>query len=249
MRKIVLFIVALVALQKTNAQILRKPSFSAGFQVVQPMKGFLRDENTPLGVGITASFPLFFLPIEFGLGYAWNSLGTREELLKSIKDANNVELNTETGLKVLSKLSRTSSFLRLRPLNGKLQPIIDGVCGVEVFKSDISLTDIPTEAELTAAATAEGVQTTATKISATAETIRSTKFYYGYALGLRYQIIPHILLEARVENLFGATAKDVFNAGVKLAQDGNIAVNKDPQALLEKKTDKFIVQFGIAIGL
>lgn len=249
MRKIVLFIAAFVALQKMNAQILRKPSFSAGFQVVQPMKGFLRDENTPLGIGITASLPLFFLPIEFGLGYAWNSLGTREELLKSIKDANNVELNTEAGLKVLSKLSRTSSFLRLRPLNGKLQPIIDGVCGVEVFKSDVSITDIPTEAELNAAASAANIQATASKISAATETIRSTKFYYGYALGLRYQIIPHILLEARVENLFGATAKDVFNAGVKIAEDGNIAVNKDPQALLEKKTDKFIVQFGIAIGL
>jgi len=249
MRKIVLFILAFVALHKTDAQILRKPSFSAGFQVVQPMKGFLRDENTPLGVGITASFPLFFLPIEFGLGYAWNSLGTREELLKSIKDANNVELNTETGLKVLSKLSRTSSFLRLRPLNGKLQPIIDGVCGVEVFRSDVSLTDIPTQEELASAASAANVQATANKLSATAETIRSTKFYYGYALGLRYQIIPHILVEARVENLFGATAKDVFNAGVKLAEDGNIAVDKDPKALLEKKTDKFIIQLGIAIGL
>lgn len=249
MRKIVLFIVALVALQKTNAQILRKPSFSLGFQVVQPMKGFLQDEKTPLGVGVTASFPLFFLPIEFGLGYAWNSLGTREELLNSIKDANNVTLNTETGLKVLSKLSRTSSFLRFRPLNGKLQPIIDGVCGVEVFRSDVSLTNLPSQSDLDAAATAQGVTNAISTVSSSAETLRSTKFYYGYALGLRYQIIPHILLEARVENLYGATAKDVFNAGVKLANDGSIALNKDPQALLERKTDKFIVQFGIAIGL
>jgi len=249
MRKIVLFIAAIVVLQKTNAQLLRKPSFSAGFQVVQPMKGFLRDENTPLGVGVTASFPLFFLPIELGFGYAWNSLGTRNELLSSIKDANNVDLNVETGLKVLSKLSRTSSFLRLRPLNGKFQPVIDGVFGAEVFRSDVSLTNIPTKDDLASAASAANVQSTASTITSTAETIRSTKFYYGYALGLRYQIIPHILLEARVENLYGATAKDVFNAGVKIAQDGNIAVNKDPQALLEKKTDKFIVQFGIAIGL
>ena len=243
MKKLYLALV-LVALNSTLfAQLGRKMSFSVGFQVLQPTKESLKDENTPIGLGIQAMRPILRSPIEFGVGYSWNSLGTRNQIINAIDStAGQVKnLKLEDGLKVVSKMSRTTTHLRFRVLNGKLQPIVEAICGMEVFRTDISLNEESIKQEITNSV-----------ISGAQERLRVPKFFYGYGLGLRYQIIPHLLLEARVENLFNATTKDVSTVVADVAEDGKVTIpGKDDlmNTLKDKKTDKFIFQIGIAIGL
>jgi hypothetical protein len=240
-----LCLVLLIAVNSTLfAQLGRKMSFSAGFQVLQPTKESLKDENTPIGFGIQAMRPILRSPIEFGVGYSWNSLGTRGQVINAISkpDTGAVQnLTLEDGLKVISKMSRTTTHLRFRILDGKLQPIVEAICGMEVFRTDISLNEESIKQEI-----ANSI------VSSTQERLRIPKFFYGYGLGLRYQIIPHVLLEARVENLYNATTKDVSKVVADVAADGKVTIpSKDDllNTLEDKKTDKFIFQIGIAIGL
>lgn len=226
-----------------SAQLGRKMSFSAGFQVLQPTKESLKDENTPIGLGIQVMRPILRSPIEFGAGYSWNSLGTRNQIINAIDStAGNIKnLTLEDGLKVVSKMSRTTTHLRFRILDGKLQPIVEAICGMEVFRTDISLNEESIKQEITNSV-----------VSGAQERLRIPKFFYGYGLGLRYQIIPHVLLEARVENLYNATTKDVSTVVADVAADGKVTIpSKDEllNTLADKKTDKFIFQIGIAIGL
>jgi len=242
-KQCLLFLLTAILSINVSAQLGRKMSFSAGFQVLQPTKESLKDENTPIGLGIQAMRPILRSPIELGIGYAWNSLGTRNQIINAIDStAGQVEnLKLEDGLKVISKMSRTTTHLRFRILDGKLQPIVEAICGMEVFRTDISLNEESIKKEL-----ANSI------VNSTQERLRIPKFFYGYGLGLRYQIIPHVLLEARVENLYNATTKDVSKVVADVAADGKVTIpSKDEllNTLDDKKTDKFIFQIGLAIGL
>ncbi|MFM9003899.1 MAG: hypothetical protein ACKOSR_00060, partial [Flavobacteriales bacterium] len=136
MKKLCLLL--LIAVNSTlYAQLGIKMSFSAGFQVLQPTKESLKDENTPIGLGIQAMRPILRSPIELGLGYSWNSLGTRNQIINAINSttATPQNIKLEDGLKVISKMSRTTTHLRFRILDGKLQPIVEAICGMEVFRT------------------------------------------------------------------------------------------------------------------
>ena len=178
----------------------------------------------------SVSIPVLRSPIEWGIGYAWNSMGADDKDIVALVNQDSVLGNTYSNgnLALRSNSNRFMLHARVRPFNGKIQPYGDVFSGLETFKTTTSITidNSGYSSELT-----------------TDRNHLDMTFFYGWALGLRVRLAPSIYAEARYENITGGEVKYVDNETVEIAGDNSIAFS-----LKESSTNRAVYQLGVAFG-
>ena len=218
--------------QQTDSRAQRRSTnLNVGFQLVQPLGAFAGEyKGLPAGVAASVSIPVLRSPIEWGIGYAWNSMGADDKDIVALVNQDSVLGNTYSNgnLALRSNSNRFMLHARVRPLNGKIQPYGDVFSGLETFKTTTSITidNSGYSSELT-----------------TDRNHLDMTFFYGWALGLRVRLAPSIYAEARYENITGGEVKYVDNEPVEIAGDNSIAFS-----LKESSTNRAVYQLGVAIG-
>ena len=225
-----LCLIFLASAMEAQAQ-LRSPNLNLGIQVVQPLGEFAGNyKGFPAGVAGTFSMPMLGTPVEWGIGYAWNNMGSRDKDIVALVNqdslAGNVYANGNLALR--STGNRFKAHARVRPLNGKLQPYGDVFAGLETFKTTTTIT-IDNSGY-------------SSELSTNRDHLDMT-FFYGWALGLRIRIAPAIFAEALYENITGGLVKYVDNETVEVASDNSISFS-----LKESRTNRSVYQVGIAFG-
>ena len=209
----------------------RSPNLNIGFQVVQPLGSFASEyEGLPAGVAGSFSMPILRSPVEWGIGYAWNSMGSIDRDIIALVNSDTLNGNAyaEGNLAIRSNSNRYIAHARVRPLNGKVQPYADVFSGLETFKTTTTIT-------IDNSGYSSELSTNRNHLDMT--------FFYGWALGLRIRLAPSIYAEARYENINGGTVQYVDDNSVEINGDNSIVFD-----LKESQTNKALYQVGIAFG-
>ena len=227
---IFVFVVSLTTSMSLIAQ-RRSPNLNVGIQVVQPLGEFSDNyKGFPAGVAGTFSMPILRTPVEWGIGYAWNNMGSSDKDIVALVNTDSVAGNyyAEGSLALRSTSNRYKAHARIRPLNGRFQPYGDAFAGLETFKTTTTIT-----------VDNSGYSS---ELSTNRDHLDMT-FFYGWALGLRIRLAPSIYAEARYENITGGKVKYVDNETVEIADDNSIDFG-----LKESHTNRSVYQVGVAFG-
>lgn len=209
----------------------RKPNMNFGIQLAQPLGEFSNEYNgLPAGVAGTFSLPFMGLPVEWGIGYAWNNMASSDKDIVALINEDSINGNTyaKGRLALRSNSNRYMAHARVRPLNGRIQPYGDVFSGLETFKTTTTIT-IDNSGY-------------SSELSTNRDHLDMT-FFYGWALGLRIKVAPTIYAEARYENITGGMVKYVDNESVEIANDNTISFG-----LKESQTNRAVYQLGVAFG-
>lgn len=233
MRNYLLFIAIFAVLLSNPVGLFaqRGPSLNAGLQLVQPLGEFASNyDGLPAGIGGSFSMPVRKSPIEWGIGYAWNSMGSSNRDIIALINVDSIAGNTYSDgkLGIRSTSNRYNLHARFRPLKGKFQPYGDVFSGLETFKTTTTIT-------IDNSGFSSELSTNRDHLDMT--------FFYGWALGLRVRLAPTIYAEARYENITGGEVQYVDDNSIELNDDNSIAFD-----LKESRTNKGVYQLGVAFG-
>ena len=110
--------------RRTNSPNRRSPSLSIGFQVADPVGQFgsLYD-GTPTGLGGQFLLNSGRSPIEFGIGAAWQGMGSRKKNISIYQgeDIDGDEVWSKGEMHVSSNIYHYNGLIRLRPFAGNFQ--------------------------------------------------------------------------------------------------------------------------------
>jgi hypothetical protein len=207
----------------------RTPNVNIGFQLAQPLGDFVSKYNGyPAGFGGTLSIPIMHLPIEWGIGYAWNSMGSTDKDILALINQDSINGNKYSNgkLAIRSNSSRYAVHARFRPLKGRYQPYADVFSGLETFKTTTTIT-----------VDNSGYST---ELSTNRDHLDMT-FFYGWALGMRVRLAPSVYAEARYESIIGGQVQFVDDNTIELNDDNSISFD-----LKESHTNKAVYQLGVA---
>ncbi|MFN5621572.1 MAG: hypothetical protein ACK478_09745 [Flavobacteriales bacterium] len=227
---LLLIAVGFVVVNDGQAQ-RRSPNLNLGIQVAQPLGEFATQyEGFPAGIGGSFSMPVLRSPIEWGIGYAWNSMGSSDRDIVALinQDSINGNVYSEGKMAIRSTNSRYLAHARIRPLAGKIQPYGDVFSGLETYKTTTSIT-------LDNSGYSSELSTNRDHLDMT--------YCFGWALGLRWRVAPGVYVEGRYENITGGKVKYVNDESISINNDNSIAFD-----LKESKTNKAVYQVGVAIG-
>jgi hypothetical protein len=221
--------IMLTALVPGNAQD-RKINMNFGLQIAQPLGEFSTQyDGIPVGVAGNFSLPILRLPVEWGIGFAWNSMGSDErDIIARINQDVDGDQLAKGRLTVRNTSTRYLLHARFRPLNGKFQPYGDVFSGLEVFKtkSNITIDDNSVTTELTE----------------NRDHLDMT-FLVGWAIGLRVRVAPTIFVEGRFESINGGRVEYVDQESVEVRSDNTIDFD-----LKGSLTNRAVYQLGVAFG-
>jgi hypothetical protein len=209
----------------------RSPNLNFGIQVVQPLGEFSNNySGLPAGIGGSFSMPILRTPAEWGIGYAWNNMGSSDQDIVALinQDSINGNVYSNGNLAIRSNSSRFLLHTRVRPLNGKIQPYADVFGGLESFKTTTTIT-IDNSGY-------------SSELSTNRDHLDMT-LLYGWAFGLRVRLAPTIFVEARYENIAGGLVKYVNEESIEINSDNSIAFD-----LKESTTNRSVYQLGVAFG-
>jgi hypothetical protein len=208
----------------------RSSNLNLGLQIVQPLGDFAKQyEGVPAGVAGSFSMPVRKSPIEWGIGFAWNSMGSDDrDIIARISENNTGNQLAKGRLTVRNTSTRYIVHARFRPFNGKIQPYADAFTGLEVFKtkSNITIDD----------------NSYTTELSENRDHLDMT-FFVGWAAGVRVRVAPNIFVEGRFESINGGRVKYVDSESVEVNNDNSIDFE-----LRESLTNRAVYQVGVAFG-
>jgi opacity protein-like surface antigen len=212
-----------------DAQGYRGPSLAFGAQVVQPIGEFSKQfDGYPAGFSANFSAPIGRSPFELGFGYAWNNMGSQNKEISALvyTDSMGFDIYEPGTMRIRSTINRYQVIARFRPFNGKIQPYVDAMSGVEAYKTktDITLDN-------------NGYSEASTSVRQHLDMTYS----FGWAAGLRIAIADNIFLEGRFENLTGGNATYVDKESIELLDNNEITFDTK-----ESATNKYTYQMGIA---
>jgi len=236
MKRILQFTIALLiavfAIKDAEAQRNRRSgSISFGGQILQPLGDFSTQyDGYPAGLGGNLSIPLWRSPLEFGVGYAWNSMGSQNEevsvYVTTDKDGDDIYENGT--MRIRSSINRYQTFARFRPFAGKIQPYADAIMGIDVFKTTNDIT-IDNDGYSEATNSERNHQ--------------DVTYAIGWAAGLRVRLAPNIFVEGRFENLSSGKVTYVDQSSIVVTDDDNISFETK-----ESRANRYVYQVGLAIS-
>lgn len=233
MKKSIVFLlelaIALMLVAPSNAQN-RSVNMNLGLQIVQPSGDFANHyEGVPAGLAGNLSIPVLRSPVEWGIGFAWNSMGSENrDIIARVNNDGSAEQWAKGRLTVRNTSTRYIAHARFRPLNGKIQPYGDVFTGLEVFKTKSNITI--------------DQNSVTTELSENRDHLDMT-FFAGWAVGLRVRVAPTIFIEGRFESIHGGKAKYVDSESVEVDNENVIEFD-----LRESLTNRFVYQVGVAFG-
>jgi hypothetical protein len=175
--------------------------------------------------GFSASFttPARWLPFDYGFDFSYARMGTREG--KVFADQVGAVDPVEGDLTVKCKLYSYLAQVRLRPINGRVSPYIEGLFGARQFT---------TRSELVMEGSSEPV-TEDRKANAWTGA-------YGWAAGTLVGFGPQFYVEGRVERLWGGRVSYVDPTSITISDSGEVSYGT-----LSSATDVVNVQVGIGL--
>lgn len=202
----------------------RSFTLSGGFQLVVPQGEFSENyEGNPFGIYAALSLPIRNLPIEVGGGFVWNSLSSQSQ---SVSIQNTLVPTRDQGdLFVRGNAYTYQVHGRVRPLDGRLRPYGELFAGVRNFS-------VTSELQLDNVNQASGDLVE-----------RDFNFIAGWAVGLKYQLVPGIFLEARYDNQSGGEVTYIDTESVVIGNDGSFSYNTK-----NSKTNQWAMSLGVAFS-
>ena len=233
MKKSIVFLFQLVIVLTAVAPCIaqnRSVNMNLGLQIIQPSGDFAKHyEGVPVGVAGNVSIPVLRSPIEWGVGFAWNSMGSEDrDIIARVNEDGAGEQWAKGRLTIRNTSTRYIGHARFRPLNGKVQPYADVFTGLEVFKTKSNITI--------------DQNSVTTELSENRDHLDMT-FFVGWAVGLRVRVAPTIFVEGRFESINGGKAKYVDSESVEVNDENVIEFD-----LKESLTNRFAYQVGVAFG-
>ncbi len=230
-----IFVLSLVLLtipaSAQRARNNRGPSIAFGVQVAQPTGQFKQQyDGYPIGIAANFSAPLSRSPLEIGIGYAWNNMGSQTEEVSVLvgQDIDGDDIYENGDLQIRSNTNRFQMMARLRPFNGMIQPYVDGVAGLETYRTK---TTIEIVSDYVGYSEGQNADTQ----------LFDMTYSFGWAAGLRIRLAPNIFLDGRFESLIGGPAKYVDQNSIEVIN----ATDLDFE-IKSSRTDKFTYQLGLA---
>lgn len=188
-------------------------------------KGDFKDnyEGTPFGMYAALSIPIANLPIEVGGGFVWNSLARQSQAVDII---NSIVPGRDRGDLFVKGNSYTYQLSgRVRPFDGRIRPYGELYAGVRTF-------NVTSELQLDNVNQGSG------------DVVESDfTFLAGWAVGLKYRLIPGIFLEVRYENQAGSEATYIDPTSVIIENDGSFSFDTK-----DSNTSQWALSLGVAIS-
>ena len=181
----------------------------------------------PVGFNASFSNPFLGLPLEYGIGFAWNSIASESE---DVFIPDNLGDYLPSHLKLNGNAYTYYAHIRLRPFNGAFRPYGELMAGFRnysvksklyVLEDDGARSDDPL-----------------TEVSD-----RSYSWVSGWAVGLQVRIVSGLFLEARFEKLNGDQSRYIDPRSVQITPDGAYSY-----LLSESDTDQFNYSLGLALS-
>jgi len=230
MRYFVLSILLSLGLLDAISQpiVVRRPTISVGFQVTDPRGDFENQIGTlPHGVNASFSKPLLGLPIEYGAGFAWNSIAS---------ESRDIVIPDQFGNEMPSHLKLNGNAYtyyvhgRLRPFNGNIRPYGEVIAGFKNYsvKSKLYAVD-------------EFGSTSGDPLTDVSD--RSYSWITGWAAGIQIRLVRGLFLEGRFEKLNGEETRYIDPSTIQISGDGSYTYE-----LTESDTDQFTYSIGLAFS-
>ncbi len=214
---------------EAHGQRRRSPSLTLGGQIIQPLGEFARQyDGYPAGLAGTLAIPVLRTPLELGVGYAWNNMGSQNEdvsvFVTTDKDGDDIYANGE--MRIRSAINRYQTFARFRPFVGKIQPYGDLIAGMDVFKTthDITINN-------------EGYSEATNSV----KNHQDVTYEVGWAAGLRIRMAPNVFVEGRFENLSSGKVSYVDQKTIQVDEGNEITFQTK-----ESRANRYAYQLGIA---
>lgn len=229
---VVLFCILLpwsILAQQGNQVVLepvnrRSFTLSGGFQLAVPQGEFSESyEGNPFGIFAALSIPIRNLPLEVGGGFVWNSLSSQSQ---SVNIQNVLVPTRDRGdLFVRGNAYTYQLHGRVRPFDGRFRPYGELFAGMRSFS-------VTSELQL------DNVNQASGDIAE-----RDFTFIAGWAVGLKYQLVPGIFLEARYDNQAGGDVTYIDPESVVIGNDGSFTYDTQ-----NSQTKQWAMSLGVAFS-
>lgn len=202
----------------------RQSTLSGGLELAVPVGDFNNVWGRNFwGFSANFTYPARLLPFDYGFDFGYGRMGTNEATITVQQPAPNAAV--EGDLTVRSKVYSFLGMVRLRPINGRVSPYIEGLFGARQFttRSDLTIAD--------------GSAPDSWDRNANAWTGA-----YGWAAGTLVGFGPQFYVEGRVERLWGGRVEYADPESIEITPAGDVTYDK-----LESATDVVNVQLGVGI--
>lgn len=201
----------------------RQSTLSAGLELNVPVGEFNRVWGRNFG-GFSANFtyPARLLPFDYGFDFSYAAMGSKGARVQVDQGALGLQ---EGELTVKSKLYSYMGQVRLRPINGRISPYIEGMLGARQFTTCSGL-DVDGSSEPVTWDRKANAWTGA----------------YGWAVGTLVGFGPQFYVEGRVERLWGGRISYVDPGSITISENGVV-----DYGTLSSETDVVNVHIGVGV--
>ncbi len=214
-----------------NAQKRRSATLTVGGQIVQPRGEFaMQYGGYPAGFGANFTSPLGNSPLEVGVGFAWNNMGSQNKDISALvyTDTSGTDIYETGTMRIRSTINRYQAIARFRPFVGKIQPYADAFAGIEAYKTKTDIT----------------IDNSGYSSASNSERPHLDMTYtYGWAVGLRLGLTPNIHVEGRFENMSGGQVSFVDKSTIVVEDNNEITFDTK-----RSTTDKYTYLLGITVA-
>ena len=175
-----------------------------------------------VGLGANFTYPGQKLPFDYGFEFGVAYMGKKGARVQAMDETQTLR---EGELTVKSRSFSYTGAIRLRPLNGRVSPYVEGLAGLSQFTTSSSI-------EFDGANRPQAFDRKTNAWTGT----------YGWAVGTLVGFGPQFYVEGRVERLWGGRVSYVDPENVTINPDGSVGINTRSSA-----TDRVNVQVGVGI--
>lgn len=200
-------------------------ALSGGAQTAIPTGDFANQfDGTPVGLAATVSGPTFRgSPVHMGFGFAWNRMGSESESVF----VNNGEALTSGNVELVTNRYNYSTFLRLAPFRGRIQPFAEGVAG---WSNYVTRKDIT------------GRYANGESMESTERMHNNMAWMYGWGAGVQFRVAPHIFLEGKFQRMYESRTTMIDHQRIMLQNNGTADFST-----MEVRPEFAVVQVGLTI--